>query len=56
MATAEGHLTNFLIIGAMRSGTSSLAHYLRAHHVFMARNKELHFFTGRFDRGLDWYR
>jgi hypothetical protein len=50
-------LPNFLIIGAMRSGTSSLAYYLRDHpQVFMARNKELHFFTDRFDNGLDWYR
>lgn len=57
MATADGDLPNFLIIGAMRSGTSSLAHYLRGHpDVFMARNKELHFFTDRFERGLDWYR
>jgi hypothetical protein len=57
MATADGGLPNFLIIGAMRSGTSSLAYYLRAHpDVFMAGNKELHFFTDRYDRGLDWYR
>jgi Sulfotransferase domain len=57
MATAEDGLPNFLIIGAMRSGTSSLAYYLRGlPDVFMARNKELHFFTDRFDRGVDWYR
>jgi hypothetical protein len=48
---------NFLVIGAMRSGTSSLAYSLRSHlQVFMAPSKELHFFTDRFDEGLDWYR
>jgi len=57
MATPTGTLPSFLIIGAMRSGTSSLAYYLRDHpQVFMARNKELHYFTDRFDRGIDWYR
>lgn len=57
METAGGDLPNFLIIGAMRSGTSSLAHYLRGHpDVFMSRNKELHFFTDRFDDGIEWYR
>ena len=42
----------------MRSGTSSLAHYLRSHpSVFLPPQKEIHFFS--FDeiyaRGLDWY-
>jgi hypothetical protein len=54
---AAGPLPNFLIIGAMRSGTTSLAHYLRSHpDVFVPEAKELHFFDRRFDRGLDWYR
>lgn len=57
MATADGALPNFLIIGPMRFGSSSLAYYLRDHtDVFMSRTKELHFFTDRFDPGLDWYR
>ena len=52
-----GRLPDFLIIGAPRSGTSSLARYLRAHpEVFLARPKELHFFDREFHRGLDWYR
>src|SRR5437764_7156012 len=50
-------LPNFFIIGAMRSGTTSLTRYLNAHpDVFVAPGKELHFFDQRFDRGLDWYR
>jgi hypothetical protein len=39
-------LPNFLIIGAMKSGTSSLHQYLRTHpQIFMPARKELHFFT-----------
>src|SRR3989304_2234426 len=49
-------LPNFIIIGAMRSGTTSLARYLGAHpQVFMAAKKEVHFFDFHFDRSLDWY-
>ena len=50
-------LPNFLIIGAMKSGTSSLYRYVSDHpQVFMPKRKELQFF-GRDDwRGrLDWY-
>ncbi len=40
-------LPNFIIIGAMRSGTTSLARYLGAHpQVFMAAKKEVHFAAG----------
>jgi hypothetical protein len=50
-------LPNFLIIGAMRSGTTSLARYLDAHpEVFLAPQKEVHFFDRHYDEGLDWYR
>lgn len=50
-------LPNFLIIGAMRSGTTSLTHHLREHPaVFLAPGKELHFFDWNFERGVDWYR
>jgi Sulfotransferase domain len=49
-------LPNFVIIGAMRSGSTSLYKYLQVHpEVFMPR-KEIHFFDRRWDRGLDWYR
>jgi hypothetical protein len=55
--TTSGALPNFLIIGAMRSGTSSLARYLRAHpEVCMGTQKEVRFFDRNFDRGVDWYR
>ncbi len=39
-------LPNFLIIGAQKSGTTSLYHYLDEHpEVFMSRKKEPHFFS-----------
>lgn len=49
-------LPNFLVIGAMKAGTTSLRQYLAAHpQVFMSRNKELHFFTdGLYDPRRGW--
>ena len=57
--TSIGQLPNFLIIGAMKAGTTSLYHYLRAHpQVFMSSVKELDFFAHEPNRSrsLDWYR
>jgi Sulfotransferase domain len=56
---AEGRLPDFLVIGAMKAGTTSLHHYLGAHpQVFMPKVKELDFFTEELSwrRGWDWYR
>jgi hypothetical protein len=56
-ATTGAGLPTFLIIGAMRSGTTSLTRYLRSHpDVFMAQPKELHYFDFNFDEGVGWYR
>lgn len=52
-------LPSFLVIGAMKAGTSSLHRYLAAHpQVFMSTPKELNFFVAErnWTRGLDWYR
>lgn len=55
--TTSVTLPNFCIVGAMRSGTTSLARYLGAHpDVFMAPRKEVRYFDRYFDRGLEWYR
>lgn len=52
-----GRLPDFLIVGAMKAGTTSLAAWLRAHpRVFVPDDKELHFFDVRWNEGLDWYR
>lgn len=56
---AEGRLPTFIIIGAMKGGTTTLHLVLRAHpEVFTSREKELEFFTKgyKLGRGLDWYR
>jgi hypothetical protein len=52
-------LPTFIVVGAMKAGTTSLYHYLRSHpQVFMPKIKELDFFAEgmNWTRGLDWYR
>jgi hypothetical protein len=54
-----GRLPNFLVIGAFKSGTTSLFEYLRSHpQVYMPEAKELGFFVAEHNwgRGLGWYR
>jgi hypothetical protein len=51
-------LPTFLVIGAMKSGTTSLHGYLAAHpQVFMSEPKELHYFSvaKNWERGRSWY-
>jgi len=49
-------LPNFLIVGAAKSGTTTLAQHLRHHpDVFMAPGKEIHYFDDNFNKGLEWY-
>jgi hypothetical protein len=56
LMSGEGRLPNFLLVGAMRSGTTSLFDFLRSHpQVVVALTKETHFFDVNFDRGLHWY-
>lgn len=53
-----GRMPNFLVIGAMKAGTTSLYRYLREHpDVFMPSIKELEFFAGEgtWSRGIAWY-
>jgi hypothetical protein len=50
-------LPDVLIIGAMKSGTSSLHHYLTQHtQVVAPLRKEVHYFDLNFARGEAWYR
>ncbi|SFL25118.1 sulfotransferase family protein [Geodermatophilus ruber] len=58
VATA-GRLPTFLLIGAMKAGTTSLYHYLSAHpQVATPRYKAPEFFVAEsnWHRGIDWYR
>ncbi len=50
-------LPELLIIGAQRSGTSSLYKYLEHHPcVVPSLRKETHFFSLNYEKGSDWYR
>lgn len=57
-----GRLPDFVVIGAPKAGTTSLAHYLGAHpDIHMSSPKEPDFFNdgrdhGRWGRGLPWHR
>lgn len=51
-----GGLPDFLVIGAQKSGTTTLADRLAADPRVHLPDAEAHFFSHRFDRGLDWYR
>lgn len=57
--TSGGRLPDFLVIGAMKAGTTTLYRHLCSHpDVFMPRLKEPDFFVAEknWRRGLDWYR
>ena len=50
-------LPDFVIIGAMKAGTTSLYAYLYKHPlVHRARRKEVHYFDNNTARGMRWYR
>jgi hypothetical protein len=52
-------MPNFIVIGAMKSGTTSLFHYLQAHpQAYLSPLKEVEFFVEEknWKRGFDWYR
>jgi len=50
-------LPDFVVIGAQRSGTTSLFDYFRDHpQVRPALKKELHFYDLHYERGVAWYR
>jgi hypothetical protein len=58
MKTSQGILPNLIIIGAMKSGTTSLHRYLKYHpHIFMVQKKELDFFIKErnWPKGIEWY-
>jgi hypothetical protein len=56
VGSTTGALPDFVIIGAMRCGTSALYAILSQHqHVERAATKELHYFDRFFEQGIDWY-
>lgn len=49
-------LPNLIGCGAGKSGTTSLYHYLNQHpDIFMAKAKEVHFFSHHYTKGIGWY-
>ncbi len=55
-AVPASALPTFLVIGAMKAGTSSLHRYVDAHpDVYTSPLREPQFFSQEWDRGLDWY-
>ena len=49
---------SFLVVGAQKSGTTALYHYLRTHpELFLPPQKELEFFSRDefYEKGVDWY-
>ncbi len=50
-------MPDFIIIGTMRGGTTSLYSYLTTHpHIGSAYMKEVHFFDVYYSKGIGWYR
>lgn len=48
---------DFIILGAMKCGTTSLYHYITKHtQIYPAEKKEIHFFDEKFHRGVYWYK
>jgi hypothetical protein len=51
-------LPNFLIIGAMKAGTTSLHSYLTTHpEIYMSIKKEPNYFSSEknWSKGVEWY-
>ncbi|MCC6457108.1 MAG: sulfotransferase [Caldilineaceae bacterium] len=58
MSDSFRHLPNFFVLGAMRAGTASLAHYLQQHpSICFTEPRDPHFFRQEqlYQRGLDYY-
>lgn len=57
--TSSGQEPDFIVIGAAKAGTTSLAEYFSAlPSVFMSTPKEIEFFArdDHYAKGIDWYR
>jgi len=55
----QGNLPNLIVIGAQKSGTTSLHYYLGLHpQISMSREKELEFFMEdrNWHKGIEWYK
>jgi len=49
-------LPDFLVLGTQKGGTTTLQHFLNQHpKVFLAPNKEVHYFTKHWAQPITWY-
>ena len=56
MARVPRAMPDFILIGAQKSGTSSMFAYLKQHRqIVRPVFKELYYFDRHYHRGLDWY-
>lgn len=46
---------DFLIVGAMKAGTTSLGEWLGCSAHIAIPSKEIHYFNNNFEKGRDWY-
>src|SRR6056297_3607027 len=50
-------LPNTILIGAAKSGTTSLAYDLSIHpDIYFYHSKETHFFSFNYGKGIEWYK
>src|SRR5690349_1107730 len=57
ISASDRRLPDYIVVGAMKSGTTSLWAYLSEHPlVEPAMMKEMHFFDKNYHRGVGWYR
>ena len=50
-------LPNYLLVGAQKSGSTSLYDYLVQHpEMVPAKTKEIHYFTNNYSKNIDWYK
>lgn len=50
-----GPLPSFVVVGAMKAGTTSLKANLRRHPKVFMPGRELHYFDKHLDQGIEWY-
>lgn len=55
-SSETGPLPDFLIVGAMKTGTTSLSGNLKLHPRIYMTPREVRFFDQNWHQGLDWYR
>jgi hypothetical protein len=57
LTASQRALPDFLVIGAMKCGSTSVYDYLKRHpHILPAYKKAAHYFDMHYPQGLNWYR